>query len=267
MRSDLTPGNPFPDLQLPDHTGTERSLSEIAGRQPLVLCFVRGWWCPKEQVRLRTLVAMQDEIQREYGKLAVATIDAPYANGAFRAGLGAGFPFLSDEGRRVAEELDVLELTDEKHRPFLPLTFVLDSRLVIERLWCGFWFWGNPTPDELRQTLRTITCREQPSYDPVGVWAAGGAAPPAAGIEASVVWIREDSHGNELHRGVWDSDGLPEVGDGISRSTLDGRMWTVVSVETRDGVTAIHLQKAGDPDPDRHFVQHHITTPPLAKTV
>src|SRR5919106_4259073 len=126
MRDDLRPGNPFPDLRLPETTGKELSLREIAKEQPLVLAFVRGWWCPKEQVRLGNLVAVQDEIQREYGKIAVVTVDEPYVNGAFRAGLGADFPFLSDEDRTVAEELDLLELTDELHRPYLPFTFVLD---------------------------------------------------------------------------------------------------------------------------------------------
>ena len=263
MRSDLVPGNPFPDVELPEHTGTPRSLSSIASRQPLVLVFARGWWCPKEQIRLRNLVAMQDEIQREYGRIAVVTIDAPYVNGAFRAGLGAGFPFLSDEDRAVAEELDILELTDEKHRPFLPLTFVLDSRLVIRRRWNGFWFWGNPTPDELRTTLREITRDEQPSFDPVAVWAAGGAAPPDAGIDVPVVWIREDSKGRELWRGAWTADELPSVGDEVERSTVDGRWWAVVEIERTDGRVAIHQRKQGEPSRDRHLVGHHLTVPPL----
>mgnify|MGYP006337519683 CR=1 FL=1 len=64
MRGDLTIGGTFPDLRLPETTGTELALSEIAPAQPLVLAFVRGWWCPKEQVRLRGLVEMQEEIQR-----------------------------------------------------------------------------------------------------------------------------------------------------------------------------------------------------------
>jgi peroxiredoxin len=55
MRPDLVPGNPFPDLALPDHTGTARTLSELGQAKPVVLAFVRGWWCPKEQVRLRNL--------------------------------------------------------------------------------------------------------------------------------------------------------------------------------------------------------------------
>jgi peroxiredoxin len=45
---------------------------------------------------------MQEEIQREYGKLVVITTDEPYVNGAFRAGLGADFPLFSDAERAPA---------------------------------------------------------------------------------------------------------------------------------------------------------------------
>ena len=36
---------------------------------------MRGWWCPKEQIRVRNLVSIQDEIQREYGKICAVTVD------------------------------------------------------------------------------------------------------------------------------------------------------------------------------------------------
>jgi peroxiredoxin len=259
MRDDLAPGNPFPDLRLPEHTGQELSLSEIAADQPLVLAFVRGWWCPKEQVRVRGLVGMQDEIQREYGNIAVVTVDEPYVNGAFRAGLGADFPFLSDEDRAVAEELDLLELTDEWHRPYLPLTFVLDSRLRIRGIWCGFWYWGHPTPDELRLALREITRAEQPSYDPQALWQSSRAAPIDAGIEAEVIWIRENSQGHELWRGIHRGE-VPEVGSVHGHSSVDGRPWIVRRVERTNGLTAVHVSKDGKLGSPR-LVGHHITVP------
>ncbi len=37
MRSDIIPGGVFPDYALPDHTGTVRTLSELQGRDPLIL--------------------------------------------------------------------------------------------------------------------------------------------------------------------------------------------------------------------------------------
>ena len=259
MRDDLAPGNPFPDLRLPEHTGQELSLSEIAAARPLILAFVRGWWCPKEQIRLRGLVEMQDEIQREYGRIAVVTVDEPYVNGAFRAGLGAHFPFLSDEDRTVAEELDLLELTDEWHRPYLPLTFVLDSRLRIRGSWCGFWYWGHPTPDELRLALREITRAEQPSYEPQALWGSTGAASIDAGIDGDVIWIQENSQGHELRRGVHEGE-VPEVGSAHGSSSVDDRPWIVRRVERENGRVAVHLskdRKLGSP----RLVGHHITVP------
>jgi peroxiredoxin len=259
MRDDLRPGSPFPDVRLPEHTGKELALSEIAVQEPLVLAFVRGWWCPKEQVRLRGLVGMQDEIQREYGAIAVVTIDEPYVNGAFRAGLGADFPFLSDEGRRVAEELDLLELTDETHLPYLPFTFLLDSNLRIDSIWCGFWYWGNPTPEELRLGLREITRAEQPSYEPQRVWQSGGSAPLEEGIDGDVIWIRENSQGHELWRGVHDGD-VPEVGAELGTSTVDGRPWVVRRVEREGDRLGVHVSKEGKTRSPR-LVGHHITVP------
>src|SRR5919202_1061576 len=117
--SDIPPNPPRRVAFLPTEQGGEKMRDDLA--------VVRGWWCPKEQVRMRNLVDAQDEIQREYGRIAAVTVDEPYVNGAFRAGIGAGVPVLSDEERKIADELDLLELTDHKHRPYLPLTFLLDS--------------------------------------------------------------------------------------------------------------------------------------------
>jgi peroxiredoxin len=258
MRGDLVPGNPFPDLRLPEHTGERLSLSGIASGRPLVLCFVRGWWCPKEQVRVRMLASLQEEIQREYGRLCAVTVDSPYVNGAFRAGIGAQFPFLSDEERRVGRELDLLELTDEKHLPFLPLTFVLDSALEIHASWCGFWYWGNPTPEELRQALRAITRAEQPTFEPQRVWAEG-AAPARAGLPGDAIWIREDASGREFQRGRFEGE-LPEPGAELGRSSVDGRPWIVHDVERDNGRVAVHLRKGGEPDRSP-LVRHRIVAP------
>ena len=46
MRSDIVPGGVFPDYALPDHTDTVRSLSEVQGRDPMILTLARGHYCP-----------------------------------------------------------------------------------------------------------------------------------------------------------------------------------------------------------------------------
>jgi peroxiredoxin len=261
--TEVSPGQQFPDFELLDHTGAKLRLSEIAHGRPLVLCFVRGWWCPKEQVRLRGLVEMQEEIEREYGRLAAVTVDEPYVNGALRAGIGASFPFLSDEDRAVAEGLDILERTDETHRPHLPMTYVLDSLLRMHAVWCGFWYWGNPTPEELRLALREITRAEQPSFDPQRLWSASAAASIDAGIDAKAIWIRESSEGLELWRGVYEGP-IPEEGDDLGLSSVDGRPWLVHRVERDGDRVAVHVRKTGDPHSPK-LVKHHVTVPPRVR--
>ncbi len=91
MRPDLAPGNQFPDLELPDHNGHHRQLSELAGGDPVILNFYRGWWCPKEQQFMRGLVRLQDEAEVAYTRVVSVTVDSPEATAAFRAGLGAHY--------------------------------------------------------------------------------------------------------------------------------------------------------------------------------
>jgi peroxiredoxin len=44
MRPDLNAGGQFPDLELPDHTGTFVRLSKLAEGFPLIVSFYRGYW-------------------------------------------------------------------------------------------------------------------------------------------------------------------------------------------------------------------------------
>ena len=78
----LKPGATFPDIDLPDHTGRPRRLSELAGGDPLALLFSRGWWCPKEQRHLREVTAAQDEFEVAYARIVVVSIDPPEVHSA-----------------------------------------------------------------------------------------------------------------------------------------------------------------------------------------
>ena len=151
------PGGAFPDLALPDHTGRERRLSELAGGDPVALLTSRGWWCPKEQCYMRELCRLQDEFEVAYARIVVVSVDAPEVQAAFRAGVGARFTFLSDAGRRWLLRLGLLEGTDTVHHPYRPAAFTLFPDLTIHRAYEGYWYWGRPTPEELRGDMRSIT--------------------------------------------------------------------------------------------------------------
>lgn len=151
------PGSVFPDLDLPDHTGRPRLLSEVAGGDPVALVTSRGWWCPKEQRYLRELVSLQDEFEVAYTRIVVVSVDPPEVQAAFRAGLGARFLFLSDSERRWLDALGLRETTDTVHGPYRPAAFTLDPDLRVHRSYNGYWFWGRPTLEELRRDMREIT--------------------------------------------------------------------------------------------------------------
>ncbi len=160
----LDPGERFPDLDLPDHTGRERRLAEAAGGDPVALVFSRGWWCPKEQRHLRELTALQDEFEVAYTRIVVVSVDPPEVQSAFRAGLGARFLFLSDAGRRWQASLDLLEQSDTLHEPYLPTTFTLLPDLTIHRRYDGYWYWGRPTMNDLRHDMRAISARVREGF-------------------------------------------------------------------------------------------------------
>jgi peroxiredoxin len=153
----LKPGEAFPDLDLPDHTGRERRLSELAGGDPVALFTSRGWWCPKEQRYMRELCRLQDEFEVAYSRIVVVSVDPPEVQSAFRAGLGARFTFLSDSERRWPPRLGLIEGTDTVHNPYRPAGFTLAPDLRIHRAYNGYWYWGRPTHEELRRDMREIT--------------------------------------------------------------------------------------------------------------
>ncbi len=115
---------------------------------------------------MRNLVQLQEELEVAYSRIVSVTVDAPVAIAAFRAGLGARWTFLSDEGRDVQKALDLEEKQDPLHRPFLPYSFALDPDLVIHSVYNGYWFWGRPSAEEIRQDLRAITRRVRADWDP-----------------------------------------------------------------------------------------------------
>jgi peroxiredoxin len=164
MSADLSPGAVFPDLRLPDHSGSERRLSDLIAEDPVVVQTYRGWWCPKEQAFFRRLVALQDEMEVGYARIVSISVDPPPVSAAFRAGLGARWTFLSDPERVALEELGLRETTDTVNHPYVPAVFTLRPDRTIQSAWNGYWFWGRPTLDELVADLRAITMAIRPDW-------------------------------------------------------------------------------------------------------
>ena len=162
----LAPGRAFPDVTLFDHAGNQRRLSDLVAGDPAILQFFRGWWCPKEQAFFRRLVALQDEAEVGYSGIVSISVDPSPVSAAFRAGLGARWTFLSDSERVWLDRLELRETTDTLNNPYLPTVFVVDPGLRIHSAYNGYWFWGRPTNEELRQDLRAVTRAIRPDWEP-----------------------------------------------------------------------------------------------------
>ncbi len=165
MRPDIVPGAIFPDHELSDHTGRRRKLSELQGNDPMILVLSRGHFCPKDRRQMRNLVDLYPEIKVAYTKVATISTDNLLETNEMRDALGAAWPFLSDPGRVVQQDLDIAEYTDPQHNPMIPYTFVLEPGLRIFSIYNGYWYWGRPSNEDLRRDLRDVTRRIRRDWD------------------------------------------------------------------------------------------------------
>jgi hypothetical protein len=65
----------------------------------------------------------------------------------------------------VQQDLEIQEYTDPGHDPMIPHTLVLKPGLVIYSVYNGYWFWGRPSVEDLRQDLRAVTGEIRPDWD------------------------------------------------------------------------------------------------------
>lgn len=165
MRVDLVPGAVFPDYELPDQTTQRRKLSELQGQDPMILVLSRGGFCPKDRRQHEGLVELYREIEVGYCRLVTISTDNIVATNENRSGIGAHWTFLSDAGRKIQKDLDIAEYTDPTHNPMIPHTIVLEPGLVIHKIYMGYWFFGRPTIEELRQDLRAVLKKCRPDWD------------------------------------------------------------------------------------------------------
>ena len=278
MTTNLQIGDVFPDFELPDHRKKARRLSEFTKPSPmdeklgftdgypLILIFGRGFFCPRDQQHMRQLVLFQSELAVNFGKLITVSTDAPLVGAAFRAGLGAEWPFLSDEKREVIKRVGILDETEGEYAYVAqPYTFVLRSDLTIHKIYDGWFFVGRPTLEDLRCDLRAIMeTRSDYRYEahdtpeakririPQQEWADG--APPlgANGLQVArgeVRWFDLDAGVGTIDSDVSD-DGVffnftAIPGEGY-RTLRPGTPVMFEVVKNGAGLTARNVQKAGE---------------------
>jgi peroxiredoxin len=165
MRADIVPGAVFPDYELTDHTGKHRKLSDLQGADPMILVLSPGGFCPKDRRQAEGLVELHREMEVGYCRLVTISTDTLIETNEYRTGIGAHWTFLSDAGRKVQKDLEIAEYTDPTHNPMIPHTIVLEPGLVVFKIYSGYWYFGRPTIEDLRQDLRAISRKIRPDWD------------------------------------------------------------------------------------------------------
>ena len=195
--SDLTEGDEF-----------ERRLGFGEGRL-LLLVFYRGFFCPRDRRQLSQLVEFYPETQLNHVCLVVISADTPIVAAAYRAGLGADFPFLSDADRQVITQLGIVDNTDGEYPNIaIPHTLWLTPDLTVAKVYTGWWFAGRPSVEELRQDLRALM-QERADY----AHAAWG-TPAVKSVRIPAAYWAGDAHvaelkivGHETGRVLWFAKG------------------------------------------------------------
>jgi peroxiredoxin len=120
-------------------------------------------------VQLRLLTEFDKEMAVSYCKVVAISVDPWEQNAAFRTGLGANFPILSDSEHRAQDLLGLHDPTAPQRRPELPCDFVLYPDLTIYKIYNGYWYVGRAHPDELRLDFREISRQIRQDWDPIGI--------------------------------------------------------------------------------------------------
>jgi peroxiredoxin len=121
----LAVGDVMPDFVLPDEADNLVSSADLRARGPLVVCFVRGGWCPFCAVTLSAMDAMLPRVEAAGGALLALTPDTLGLGAEIKTRLGLRFNVLSDVDCAVALQFGTAYRVPTEYRDAL-LHFGID---------------------------------------------------------------------------------------------------------------------------------------------
>ena len=125
----LPVGTKIPEFQLRDHDGKTVSSSALLGKGPLVLCFIRGRWCPFCVAQMEAMNLILPEIEQAGATLAAVSPQTVQQSFFMHNQHKLRFPLLSDAENKVAKQFGLAyRVRDEQkaiyQRAFVNLPFV-----------------------------------------------------------------------------------------------------------------------------------------------
>ena len=125
----LPAGAKAPEFQLQDHDGKSVSFFDLLAKGRLVLCFIRGRWCPFCVAQMEAMNFVLPEIEREGATLVAISPQSVQQSFFMRDQHKLRFPLLSDAGNHVSRQFALTYCVPEEQaavyrRAFVNLPFV-----------------------------------------------------------------------------------------------------------------------------------------------
>jgi peroxiredoxin len=171
----LAVGAKAPQFELPDHDGKIVSSAALLAQKRLVLCFIRGRWCPFCVGQMEASNLIVPEIEQAGATLLAISPQTVKQSFFMHDQHKLRFPLLSDAGNQVARQCGltyrVPEYQAEVYRrafvnlPFtngdeswelpIPATYILDHDGTVLYASADEDYTARPEPDDIVAALRT----------------------------------------------------------------------------------------------------------------
>jgi peroxiredoxin len=120
----LSVGSKAPEFQLQDHDGKSVSSFDLLAKGRLVLCFIRGRWCPFCVGQMEAMNLVLPEIEQAGATLAAISPQTVQQSFFMRDQHKLRFPLLSDAGNKVAREFGLTYRVPDEQRAIYQRAFV-----------------------------------------------------------------------------------------------------------------------------------------------
>jgi peroxiredoxin len=114
----------IPEFQLQDHDGKTVSTSDLLAYGRLVLCFIRGRWCPFCVGQMEAMNLVLPEIEQAGATLAAVSPQTVQQSFFMRDQHKLRFPLLSDAGNRLARQFGLTYRVPDDQRAVYQRAFV-----------------------------------------------------------------------------------------------------------------------------------------------
>lgn len=120
----LQPHSPAPEFDLPDQNGKAVRSADLLPTGPLIICFIRGRWCPFCVGQMEAMNAIIPDLQSLGAKLVAISPQTVHHNYLMADQHKLKFPLLSDAGNSLARRFGIVYRVPEYQQEVYKRVFV-----------------------------------------------------------------------------------------------------------------------------------------------